>query len=94
MTGVGKGFGAWSAGAINTSVLAATDGFVVCSSGILTNGGVVGYSDASTPPTTIRAQVSFGFGSSGRASFTMPVRKGDYWKVSAGCTTNYWIPLN
>lgn len=96
LTGAGKGFGNWVTVASPNAVQgpAVTDGFFVCSVIMGGSSNLAGYTDASNPPTTIRAQVGFGVGSSGRATFTMPVKKGDYWRTSAACSTSYWIPLN
>jgi hypothetical protein len=85
------GLGAWDAGApwvVNTSYLAATDGFVVgYSDG--SNGLIKGYTNGSNPPTTQR------WGQSYTTSICMPVKKSDYWKItiSAGTPTIFWIPL-
>jgi hypothetical protein len=83
-------FGAWASRVNNTVYLAATDGFVIA---ITPNGAtqVFGYTDGSNPPTTIRA-VNYTNGAAPICSITMPVRKGDYWKVT-GATTVYWIAL-
>jgi len=79
------GFGAWVSKSDNTVYQAATDGFVIV---YCATGAVTGYTDASTPPTTTRL-ITYGESANG---FTMPVRKGDYWKV-AGATTVYWLSL-
>ena len=85
---------------------AETDGFVVASILIPSNDGqayLSGYTDSSNPPTTVRAYA----GDSNTVSddmtpnsFTMPVRKGDYWEVvrtyvqgSSSTVIIYWIPL-
>jgi hypothetical protein len=78
---------------------AATDGFVVVV-GIVNAGGesIIGYTDASSNPTTARCQMTTDTAvDTNNYSFTMPVRKGDYWKVvlsgAATLTSIYWIPL-
>jgi hypothetical protein len=72
-------------------------------------GGVVGYSDANNPPQTIRGAASCGVRWMKVQnwyvqmlvpynSFTMPVKKGDYWGVSTdgnsiGTWKVLWTPL-
>jgi len=71
---------------------AATDGFVTVLAGA--NSNISGYTDANANPTTQRVQG--GVGSNVVASFMMPVKKSDYWKVvlsSGSITSVYWIPL-
>jgi hypothetical protein len=67
-----------------------SDGFVIA---MTPNGAtqVIGYTDGSNPPTTIRA-VNYTNGAAPICSITMPVRKNDYWKVT-GATTVYWLPF-
>jgi len=74
----------------NTAYLAATAGFAIA---ITSNGAtqLYGYTDSSNPPTTIMAR-NYGNGGSPPVSITMPVKKGNYWKVT-GAITVYWIPL-
>lgn len=88
------GFGAWSttdidavALATDTVYLAATDGFA-CMNVSLSQS--VGYTDSSNPPTTARAHAAVG--GSADSAITMPVRKGDYWKITNGSGI-YWIPI-
>jgi hypothetical protein len=84
------GFGAWATKSNNTVYQATTDGFVIA---FKNSGGnlMYGYTDGSNPPTTaIAAQQTDAWGD--EASFTMPVRSGDYWKVT-GATNVFWIPL-
>jgi len=85
-----KRLGAWLVRANNTVYQAATDGFVVA---IYTydGGEMLGYTDGSDPPTTLRGAGCSGIGGL-RESLTMPVHKNDYWKTT-GATTVYWIPL-
>lgn len=83
-------FGTWDNGppyVKDTSYLAAADG-VVEGYGDANNGIVTGYTDSSDPPTTKR------WGNTYTTSISMPVRKGDYWKVtvSSGAGTFYFIP--
>jgi hypothetical protein len=84
-------FGSWASKSNNTVYQAATDGFVVA----LNNqyaGEIKGYTDGSNPPTTQRAWSSANNGGDTGRDITMPVRKGDYWKVTGG-TTIYWLPI-
>lgn len=90
-----KGFGSWVALANNTVYLAETDGIVTAWA--TTAGpdiGIQGFTDANNPPTTVRA-FSFGSGDCGanRPGITMPVKKGDYWKVNSNTADVCWIPL-
>jgi hypothetical protein len=84
---VSVGFGSWTSKSNDTVYLAGTDGFVC---GIAYGGGNLprGYTDGSNPPTTLRAAAYSPGGESLASSFTMPVRKGDYWRV-VGCVTVY-----
>jgi len=86
-------FGAWDAGApwaVNTSYLAATDGFVMA---VAQNAdSIIIYTDGSNPPTTVRQSGYRGGSEAVTQSIMCPVRKGDYWKVVAA-TTIYWLPL-
>ena len=84
------GLGDWDGGSYSddTSYLAATDGFV-CAFGQHTT-SMLGYTDASNPPTTQRCA---NWATSGvDCGITMPVKKGQYWKV-AGADHINWIPL-
>jgi len=92
-----KALGAWNVGAPwvkNTAYLAATDGFVVASAAA-SSGTLTIKTDSANPPTTVRASAYTT--TSGPAPATVPVKKGDYWKVEAtevGATiTIFWIPL-
>ena len=85
------GFGAWASKNNNEVYLASTDGFVCA----YANGGgnlPAGFTDTSNPPTTQRTVSYSPGGESLSAGITMPVKKGEYWKVT-GCVTVYWIPL-
>ena len=98
------GFGSWSTTdrdgttyADETSYLAASDGFVV---GFAGDGNAVsnllGYTDSSNPPTTQRwYQHQQRSDAIHYSSIMMPVRKGDYWKVTSSNTayTIFWMPL-
>lgn len=82
-------FGTWGGKSDSVSYLAASDGFV-CAIDTNLNTYLKGYTDGSNPPTTLRQSVSSYY--SNPSSFMMPVKKGDYWKVT-GATTIYWIPV-
>jgi hypothetical protein len=86
-------FGSWVSRSAETNYQAETDGFVCVYA--TTNGGRVGMSDSSSTPTTIRVGNTYsGLEKSGH--ITMPVRKGDYWRVynqSNKSTTVWWLPL-
>ena len=86
--------GAWQSKDVNTVYYTNTDGFVVAFGySSATFICVSGLTDSSNPPSTIRA-VDDGYGVNRHASIAMPVRKGDYWKVTGGSNVIiYWIPL-
>lgn len=84
-------FGSWTARSNNTVYLAATDGFVCAGSTAVYGGMCSGYTDGSNPPTTLRAQNQDG-STANTMWINMPVRKGDYWKVT-GASTVYWMPM-
>jgi hypothetical protein len=101
-TGGAPALGAWQEKSINTTYLAATDGFV--SARAWSNNKVslclIGLTDGSNPPNTIRSEelVQNNPASSLAISIMMPVRKGDYWEVDCldceGSTNRvYWIPF-
>lgn len=94
----------WAAKSANTVYQAASDGFVVVSSSNLATNFAIHtiYSDASNPPTTVRAingGVTNGNATGLWQSVTVPIKKGDYWKAdntgSSGSPTVYlwWVPL-
>lgn len=92
-----KQLGAWLSRSEGTIYQATTDGFVTAYvNGVGTDWPTaIGYSDAATPPTTVRAYSEDQDSSdTTREYITMPVKKGDYWKVSltGGSPTIYWIP--
>lgn len=93
------GFGSWvDKSSSITAQQAATDGFVVLT-GIVNAGGesIVGYTDANADPTTERCKMTMDVSvQTANYSFTMPVKKGHYWKVvntNATITSVFWIPL-
>jgi len=95
------GFGDWATKVVGTTYLAETDGFVVVivTHGINVSIDCYGYTDSNSTPTTERGYASdFYSDNAGARSFTMPVKRGDYWKTSqnetGGTVVVYWIPLN
>jgi hypothetical protein len=91
-----KMLGAWQSCSQGSVYQAATDGFVVAYDYWEGQGGYVnGITDSSSNPTTMRIQN--GGPSTNAAGINMPVRKGDYWKVtitSGGWYPHvFWIPL-
>ncbi len=110
----GAGLGAWNstdsdqvggtgaALAHNTVYQASTDGFVVAE---LIAGhcgqGVEGYTDGSSPPTTLKVWNGSGYIDTGGAAITLPVKANDYWKVKRkrtdgvcwGTLNMQWLPL-
>jgi hypothetical protein len=89
--------GNWVAKATNTVYQAMTDGFVVAyadSSSENSQNNFYGYTDGSTPPTTVRFfQMDYGDQNRSSLAGMMPVRKGDYWKTYSGYggESVYWI---
>jgi len=89
--GTMKVFGAWQTKQMNEVYRADTDGFVVAYADGLWS-MIQGYTDSSDPPTTLRTQNNAW--ETPHVSITMPVRKGDYWKVTSTLSgTVYWMPL-
>lgn len=85
---------------------ATTDGFVVATityvSGSECRYSIRGYTDANANPTTQRCETDCLYSTAEAHSFTMPVRKGEYWKITLQKTagndgvysvTAYWIPM-
>jgi hypothetical protein len=94
ITGTVNMFGAWESKAVNTTYQAPSDGFVIVH--VLDSTAVI-YTDSSTPPTTLRVYIA-GLITPGdrRGSGTIPVRKGDYWKVAfatGSSATVWWMSL-
>lgn len=75
---------------------ATSDGFVLAM--VLSTGSediLYGYTDPNNPPTTLvivgKTSVS---GPNGYGGITMPVRKGDYWRVThPAAVTIRWLPI-
>lgn len=78
---------------------ATTDGFVTAFCSATASGAfdVQGYSDSASTPTTLRAWSRITAVGSNSVAITMPVKKGDYWRVVTSSITPtivvYWIPL-
>lgn len=75
---------------------AATDGFVVAYAALGGSGTLNGYTDSNANPITQRQGSNIDASSGGTFSITMPVKKGDYWKVTVSGQISisvYWIPL-
>jgi len=96
-------FGAWASKSVDTVYEALTDGFVIAWTLTLnTNTGFAILTDASNPPTTIRitsrAQSYAGVAGNYLCA-TIPVKKGDYWKVlnisaDFGAQSGiWWMPI-
>ena len=89
--GTMKVFGAWESKSNNTVYQAETDGFVCAYNTGATGNTIYGQTDSSNPPATVRAYDRVDTVWS-RLGITMPVRKGDYWRVG-GASVVYWLPL-
>lgn len=92
INGSSYSFGNWETKSFNIIYQASTDGIVLAySTGA---NGIVGYTSNNPDPTTSPRIANAG-GTGEHAGVTMPVKKGDYWKVSCGnnCMDVYWIPL-
>lgn len=92
-------FGAWASKANDTTYLAATDGFV-CAFMLSTSPGVMyGYSHGTESLVNSMDNSAMRIAAShdavtGSEGFTMPVRKGDYWKAYSSKTiTVSWLPI-
>jgi hypothetical protein len=103
-------FGPWASFDWNTTYTASTDGFVVANIAIATgdnaNAAIFGKTDGLPAPATVRGRASVrriaGTTYSLQNSFTIPVRKGDKWRVDIevydGLVGNltgqvFWMPL-
>jgi len=109
---VGTNFGEWveiSRGPGESDIgpfQAQTSGLVIASAhyayGINCARTLIGITDSSPNPTINRAYAKSSYDFHQVGSFTMPVKKGDYWKItqttvgSITCTEKiiYWIPTN
>ena len=86
----GSLFGTWTSKSDDTSYLAETDG-IVCAWTNDANTNIKGYTNSSNPPTT-QWTGNFGDAAGFNHGITMPVKSGDYWKVT-GADTIGWLPL-
>ena len=100
-------FGSWKTTDSNSTTLsqdnvykAESDGFVCVHTDSLNSDGghIAGFTDGSNPPATLRSYCVTGavYGAHPVLNFTMPVKKGDYWKVTEsgnGTPTILWIPI-
>lgn len=92
-------FGSWTNLNSLGSVLVAgsvykvgSDGFV-CVHATAGSYGIIGYTDSSNPPTTVRMIDSYP-NPGGFTGLLMPVRKNDYWKITATATVVIdWLPI-
>lgn len=94
----GSLFGAWETKSIDTVYQAATDGIALadCTNAGAANAKVYGITDSSNPPLTSRSVNAANYAGGQNASVTFPVRKGDYWKVTAdneGSCSVFWLPI-
>ena len=94
-----KELGNWVSESGDTVYQASTDGFVIAVGAYSTDSGNIEIlSDASNPPTTVRAKAFVYNVNNFVTCITSPVKKNDYWeasKDSAGVVWDYvyWIPL-
>ena len=96
-SGSGSIFGDWVTTGFVAGIayLAATDGFLA----VRPNDGAASadlhiYSDTSNPPTTVVFDGNWNFSGSDQRTYVMPIRKGDWWKVTAayGIEWIHWLP--
>lgn len=83
-------FGLWASKSNDTIYEAASDGFV-CAIRTSINGTMTGYTDSTSNPSAMRLREETGSAYVSR-SFTMPVRKDQFWKVT-GANIIQWIPI-
>lgn len=91
----GSFLGAWSTKATGTIYQAATDGFVTAyTSSSSSSGNLIGLSDSSATPSTVRNEAYINPSSNAQLSIMFPVKKNDYWEVTTTLSaTVQWIPL-
>ena len=80
-------FGIWEARSNSTVYQAATDGMVTAINEWAAD--MMAFTDGNNPPTTERTRCQIANGNPG---LCMPVRKGDYWRVTSA-TKVWWLPL-
>lgn len=91
-----KALGAWASVTLGATAQAATDGFVVGWGISSTGTSLIGITDSSATPTTVRTRNSNNAGAA-EGGMCMPVRSGDYYKVTQTNNTSnglYFIPLS
>ncbi len=108
VSGTAKVFGPWETKSHGVNYQAATDGFVIA--GLIINSGsgdanamLKGFTDSNPVPVAIRGLACvrkyYPATQNNQESFTMPVRKGDYWRVEytyieGSISYNVeWLPL-
>ena len=92
---IGSLFGTWASKSKDTSHLASTDGTVSAYTPQISQASIIGYTDGNNPPTTVRTRMYTQLNAPNdcRVNLTMPVRKGDYWKVTgSGAVVVWWLP--
>ena len=92
--------GTWTEGVSGAIYLAATDGFVVAYAEGTYKQTVVASTGSTSPPTTVTIKSQSNDSDNGTtwASVALPVKKGEYWSVTASSTGTLsylirWIPL-
>lgn len=92
--------GDYASKSIGATYQASSDGFVLAYATGQGAGGndIAGYTDSSASPTTLIVKNLNQAVTGAYVSITMPVKKGNYWKVTTagpgGSTSVYWIPLS
>ena len=92
-----SGLGDYESKSSDTAYQAATDGYILAYAytSSKTAHGVYTYVDENSSPTTERARFGSGNDNTHKGSSCVPVKAGDYYKVtdSAVTATVYWIPM-
>lgn len=92
-----QAYGDWATKSAETTYLAATDG-LVCAvyAGGISNGSCIGYTDSNASPTVARNIGNHSSETADRkkSGICMPVKNGEYWKVTDQNVTYtvYWLP--
>ena len=88
--------GDWVSKSNDTSYLATTDGFATGYNNDSSGNYFHGYTDAANPPTTVRVKGGSNGDTGNFPGIMMPVKKGDYYKVTGtgGTPVIFWIPLS
>lgn len=93
-------FGSWTSLDSESNSLVKSEVYKVGSDGVvlvvpaIANASLDGYTDGSNPPTTLRGNCEYA-GGVRRSTINMPVRKDDYWKITAtdGTPAISWLPF-